>query len=190
MNINPPAAGPGLVSSGTGALTSILDFSSYSCTVNDLKFSNLTLSCAGAPVFTATGTNLGITLTANGTGAVVFGNGQTASVVIDPASTVAVVRGSSATTSLQFSGNGASAPVVMASGLMLGTNSGLALGVVAAELGFQRIAATGTAAGAGGGKLELVCGTNSGTAKLIAYAGTSTTPVTLLDNIGAGNTGC
>jgi hypothetical protein len=39
-------------------------------------------------------------------------------------------------------------------------------------------------------KFEAVCGTNRGTAKLIVYAGTSSTPVTLLDNIGSGVSGC
>lgn len=60
----------------------------------------------------------------------------------------------------------------------------------AAELGFEKITATGTAPGAGGGKVELVCGTNAGTAKIIAYAGTSTTAATVLDNIGSGVSGC
>lgn len=50
--------------------------------------------------------------------------------------------------------------------------------------------ASASAPGAGFGKLELVCGTNAGTAKIIAYAGTSGTAVTVLDNIGAGVTGC
>jgi hypothetical protein len=50
--------------------------------------------------------------------------------------------------------------------------------------------ASGVAAGSGGGKIEMVCGTNAGTLKLIAYGGTSTTPVTITDNIGAGATGC
>ena len=58
------------------------------------------------------------------------------------------------------------------------------------EIGLTKITASGSAPGAAGGKFELVCGTNSGTAKLIAYAGTSTTPVTIVDNIGSGVTGC
>ena len=68
--------------------------------------------------------------------------------------------------------------------------SGTALTLAAGELGFNKITASGSAAGASGGKMELVCGTNAGSAKLIAYAGTSTTPVTILDNIGSGVTGC
>ena len=58
------------------------------------------------------------------------------------------------------------------------------------ELGLPKITASGSAPGAGGGKLALVCGTNAGTAKLITYAGTSTTPATILDNIGSGVSGC
>lgn len=44
----------------------------------------------------------------------------------------------------------------------------------------------GTAPGAGMAKLFFVAGTNAGTAKLIAYAGTSTTPTVIADNIGGG----
>lgn len=44
--------------------------------------------------------------------------------------------------------------------------------------------------GAGYGALAMVCGTNAGTLKLIAMGGTSATPVTVLDNIGSGVTGC
>jgi hypothetical protein len=54
------------------------------------------------------------------------------------------------------------------------------------ELGLSTITASGTAPGAGGVKFEAVCGTTAGTAKIIAYAGTSTTPVTIVDRIGSG----
>lgn len=57
-------------------------------------------------------------------------------------------------------------------------------------LGMAKITASGTAPGAAGLKLEVVCGTNAGSAKIVAYAGTSTTAVTVLDNIGSGVTGC
>lgn len=43
-----------------------------------------------------------------------------------------------------------------------------------------------TAPGAGFTALRWVAGTNAGTAKLVAYAGTSTTPVTVVDNVGGG----
>jgi hypothetical protein len=75
----------------------------------------------------------------------------------------------------------------LAGNLLLGNNG---LTVPAGGLGLAKITADGVAPGAAGGKIELVCGTNAGTAKLIAYAGTSTTPVTILDNIGGGVTGC
>lgn len=58
------------------------------------------------------------------------------------------------------------------------------------ELAFTKIAASGSAPGAAGGKIEFVCGTNAGSLKIIAYGGTSTTPVTVTDNIGSGATGC
>jgi hypothetical protein len=68
--------------------------------------------------------------------------------------------------------------------------SATALTLNAGEIGLAKIAASGSAPGAAGGKLSLVCGTNSGSVKMIAYAGTSTTPVTIVDNIGSGVTGC
>lgn len=50
--------------------------------------------------------------------------------------------------------------------------------------------ASASAPGAANIKIESVCGTAGGTAKIIAYAGTSATPTTILDNIGAGVSGC
>lgn len=47
-----------------------------------------------------------------------------------------------------------------------------------------------TAPGADHAVLRVRCGTNAGTARLIVYAGTSTTPITITDNIGSGVTGC
>lgn len=94
---------------------------------------------------------------------------------------------------------GGSTPVIFATSTnatpAVGIPGSLALGsgsltVSAGSVGLTKITASAAAAGAAGGKIELVCGTNSGTAKLIAYAGTSTTAVTILDNIGSGVTGC
>lgn len=65
-----------------------------------------------------------------------------------------------------------------------------ALTVPAGALGMAKITASASAPGATGGKIELVCGTNAGTAKLVVYAGTSGTAVTITDNIGTGVTGC
>ena len=64
------------------------------------------------------------------------------------------------------------------------------LTLAAGALGLSKMAADGAAPGAGGGKLQLVCGTNAGTAKLVISAGTSATTITITDNIGAGVTGC
>lgn len=60
----------------------------------------------------------------------------------------------------------------------------------AGEVGLSKIADPASAPGAGSVKLTAVCGTNAGTAKIIVRAGTSATAVTLLDNVGAGVTGC
>jgi hypothetical protein len=48
------------------------------------------------------------------------------------------------------------------------------------------LAETVVAPGAGYAKLVWVPGTTAGTAKLLAYAGTSTTPTTIIDNVGSG----
>lgn len=56
----------------------------------------------------------------------------------------------------------------------------------AGELGLAKIAASGTAPGAGNVKIAAVAGTTGGTCKLIMYAGTSVTPTTIIDNVGAG----
>lgn len=73
-------------------------------------------------------------------------------------------------------------------GTQFGTTT---LATVSGEIGMAKITeTTPTAPGAGGAKLAVVCGTNAGTAKLVAFAGTSTTPVTILDNIGSGVSGC
>lgn len=77
---------------------------------------------------------------------------------------------------------------VIAGPLTIGTATALTLNN--GEIGLPKITASGSAPGAAGLKLATVCGTNAGTAKIIAYAGTSTTPATVLDNIGSGVTGC
>lgn len=77
--------------------------------------------------------------------------------------------------------------------LGMGSASNVSVGSMTLTTGaysLAKITASGTAPGAGMGKVELVCGTNSGTAKLIIYAGTSGTAVTIVDNIGTGVTGC
>lgn len=71
---------------------------------------------------------------------------------------------------------------------MIGSATPLTL--TAGALGMQKITASASAPGAAGVKLEAVCGTNAGTAKLIMYAGTSGTAVTVIDNVGTGVTGC
>lgn len=75
-----------------------------------------------------------------------------------------------------------------AGSIMVGSLVNLTL--TAGAIGMAKIAASASAPGAAGGKVELVCGTNAGTAKLVAYAGTSGTAATILDNIGAGVSGC
>lgn len=73
---------------------------------------------------------------------------------------------------------------------MLQASLGTALTLTQGAIGMSKMTASGSAPGASGLKLEVVCGTNAGSAKITALAGTSTTPVTVLDNIGSGVTGC
>lgn len=65
-----------------------------------------------------------------------------------------------------------------------------ALTLTTGAIGLSKMTASASAPGAAGGKMEFVCGTNAGSAKLVIYAGTSGTAVTVVDNIGAGVTGC
>lgn len=111
---------------------------------------------------------------------------------------------------LQFGGNAVNSVVATVAGTgTVGTFSSTGLAVVGAlsttstfktgassltlttgAIGMSKMTASASAPGAGGAKLEVVCGTNAGTAKLIMYAGTSTTAVTVVDNVGTGVTGC
>lgn len=61
---------------------------------------------------------------------------------------------------------------------------------IAGNLNLAKMTASASAPGAALAKLEVVCGTNAGTVKLIMYAGTSGTAVTVVDNVGASVTGC
>jgi hypothetical protein len=104
-----------------------------------------------------------------------------------------VRRASSTTISALLSDNSADAPVttgnLTSSGYHM-VGSATALTLNAGEQGMAKITASGSAPGAAGAKFEVVCGTNAGSAKMIMYAGTSTTPVTIIDNVGSGVTGC
>lgn len=54
------------------------------------------------------------------------------------------------------------------------------------EVVFAKISDPNTAPGAATFKLTAEAGTNSGSCKIVARAGTSATPVVLLDNVGSG----
>jgi hypothetical protein len=58
--------------------------------------------------------------------------------------------------------------------------------VTAGSFTARKTTGAATAPTVGFARLAFVAGTNAGTAKLVAYAGTSATPSTVLDNIGAG----
>ena len=69
---------------------------------------------------------------------------------------------------------------------MLQASLGTALTLTQGAIGRSKMTASGSAPGATGAKFEVVAGTNAGTAKLIMYAGTSTTATTIIDNVGSG----
>lgn len=70
-------------------------------------------------------------------------------------------------------------------GAFFGANSS-APTLAAFEVGMTKISASGSAPGAGVCKEAWVAGTAGGSCKKIAYCGTSTTPVTIIDNVGSG----
>jgi len=132
------------------------------------------------------GQSVASTTLATGSNNILIGTSSAADTASSSTSSTFWIGGGS--TAVISATNIAGTPAVAIPGsLALGAGS---LTVSAGSVGLTKISASGAAAGAAGGKIELVCGTNSGTAKLIAYAGTSTTAVTILDNIGTGVTGC
>ena len=58
--------------------------------------------------------------------------------------------------------------------------------VIASTLILGKTAATTVAPGAGFAYIQAVSGTTPGTCKIIIFAGTSTTAITIVDNVGAG----
>lgn len=87
-----------------------------------------------------------------------------------------------------FPGSSAGAGTFSANGFYVGQGTPANTG--RGEIEIEKVTASGTAPGAANVKLTAVCGTGAGSAKLIMYAGTSTTPVTVVDNVGSGVTGC
>jgi hypothetical protein len=87
---------------------------------------------------------------------------------------------------LVFDTNGAEVMRLHGGGVQLGSNGAASANVLPGEVAYKKVAASGAAPGTGWLKIETVSGTNAGTCKLIAYAGISTTPVTIVDNVGSG----
>lgn len=94
---------------------------------------------------------------------------------------------SAPTVALDVTGAISATGAISGANIQTGTSS---LTLTTGALAMSKMTASASAPGAGGAKLELVCGTNAGTAKLVISAGTSATTVTIVDNIGAGVTGC
>lgn len=64
--------------------------------------------------------------------------------------------------------------------------TGGVMGITALGINLPKVTSLGTAPGAGLMRLEVVTGTTAGTCKLQAFAGTSTTPTIIVDNVGGG----
>lgn len=176
-----------IASQGSTTVANFIDFSSYTCSSTELKFSNLTVSCGGVPTFTAQGTNIGIGFVANGSGAINLANGATASVVVQPNGTTPLIRGSASATALQLAGSSvATVPIVATPGIQFG--SGTPLTLANGEFGLTTQTASGTAPGADGAKIGLICAGSGGAGQLIVYGGISTTPTNLGSSFGGGLT--
>jgi hypothetical protein len=131
------------------------------------------LNIAGAangssPSITTGGGNTNVSLSINtkGAGGVTI-NANTAVTGNLSAGSATITGGAAVGSSLTV---GSTTPAVVATG----------------EQAFAKITASGTAPGVGFLKLAATAGTTAGTCKIIAYAGTSTTPVTIVDNVGSG----
>jgi hypothetical protein len=87
-----------------------------------------------------------------------------------------------ATTALTIKGE--TQNINVATALTVGSSTAATLST--GETAGTKISASGTAPGAGYAKFEWTAGTTGGSCKLISYAGTSPTPVTIVDNVGSG----
>lgn len=167
-----------------------------------------TLTIAAGKTFTANNT---LTLTGADASSVAFGAGGTATYTANKLSVFAATTSSELASVLSDeSGTGtvcmtvscsmttpaigaATGTSLVVSGAVSGANiftGASSLTLTTGAIGLSKMTASASAPGAGGAKLELVCGTNAGTAKLVISAGTSATTVTVIDNIGGGVAGC
>lgn len=157
-----------------------IDFRNVTFSGNTFDDGKVTISSAGAIATTNTATP-SITsgdITQNNTGNWRFTLGGAGSLFLLKSSggTNIITSGATGTTII---GN-----IVLPSGAI--TTGGGTFTASTGELGMTKITASGTAPGAGTAKFDVVAGTAGGSCKLIMYAGTSATPVTVVDNVGAG----
>jgi hypothetical protein len=149
---------------------------------------NQTFSVQGSRAGTDTNVGGGTLTIASGNGT---GTGTPSTIAFQvPVGTTTGTGAQTLTSALVLNGVASGGTVNAATPGSFMVGSATALTLNAGEIGMAKITASGSAPGAAGLKFEAVCGTNGGTLKIIAYAGTSTTPVTLVDNVGASATGC
>jgi hypothetical protein len=138
-----------------------------------------------------------------GTGNIRVNNSASAgTTLVNVPSAYVLTNGGTAAGGLYLGTSANSAPIVFYTGgtvtatnaamVISGTGQGVTVGSATPAAGqrgdLSQIKETDAAAapGAGYAVLKWVAGTNSGSCKLIGYAGTSATPVTIVDNIGGG----
>ncbi len=147
---------------------------------------------------TATGdTNVSMRLTGRGSGVVIVTNDPTIANTINTFTVKDITRSFSAFNVDTVHADAATnySPVASAPyALQVGGATIVALNLSPGDLGFYTKTlnlGANAAPGAGGGKIAMICDVgHPGTMKLVAYAGTSFTPTTIMDNIGAGVSGC
>jgi hypothetical protein len=89
-------------------------------------------------------------------------------------------------TFMQITGTNTSGTAIAMHSGSLQVGSTTAAALLNGDFDLVKTANSASGPGAGHLKLEVLAGTTGGTCKLIAFAGTSATPVTVLDNIGSG----
>ena len=150
----------------------------------------LTLSTGGSGTIDVTSGNLIIARNggASNAGLILNDNTNTNAARFNAQSTpgLTITSGNGGTTWEQINGTGAA----FTGYLQVGNPIASLLTVNTGEIGMARMTAGAAAPGAGGGKIAFICGTVPGTARLVAYAGTSSTATIIADSIGAGVTGC
>lgn len=188
--LNPATSSlPGSLPAFPGNTTTFFRGDGAYVTLNCAALSDSGAFCAGTDAANLTGTINNARLASIPNSALANSTITLGSTAMSLGSTYTTIAGAITWSGLQTLAGGLATTNAVQSGYgMFGSATPLTL--TAGAIGMSKITASGSAPGAAGGKLELVCGTLSGTAKLVMSGGTSATATTIVDNVGAGVTGC